>query len=157
MKRILAVFVALFCLGGSPLWADNHHREKLSRYTNKEYGVSFLYPTRWTKAKNNGERYEGDGGHFLVGAISNRTNSLESVIRSEVNHKLKPYGAKPRIMRRFISGQRVAVIVPYDESIDDAVIIIRSPRLVKGKYNFVVVYCDRNHIYGIAKSFELIK
>ena len=156
MRRILGFFAVLICFCGLSLSADDHHHEKLTRYTDREYGVSFLRPTSWVKHKTESGRYEGTSGHFEIDAINDTSNSLERVIRSTVHHKLKPYGDKPRIMRRYISGRRAAVIVPSDESMRDAVLIIRSPRLIKGKYNFVAVYCDRDHIYSIARSFRLV-
>ncbi|MBD1920881.1 hypothetical protein H6F77_07250 [Microcoleus sp. FACHB-831] len=135
-------------------------RANWQRYNSSTYRVSFQYPRNWKQVKDQPERFRGSDGSFLVSAMS--TPSLQEGCRSLANHRLLPYGSKPKIQNLKIQGQSACLILPSADQTRDqkgeSTLIVRYPKPVRvgsGTYSYFMLYADKQHIVEIAKTLKL--
>ena len=136
-------------------------RANWQRYNSSTYRVSFQYPRNWKQVKDQPERFRGSDGSFFVSAMS--TPSLQEGCRSLANHRLLPYGSKPKIQSLKIQGESACLILPSAdqtrEQKGESTLIVRYPKPVRvgsGTYSYFMLYADKQHIVEIAKTLKFI-
>lgn len=134
-------------------------RASLQRYNSSTYRVSFQYPSNWKQVKGDPERFRGSDGSFLVSAMS--TPNLQEGCRSLANHKLRPYGSKPKIQSLQVQGQSACLILPSVDQTpaqkSESALVVRYPKPVRvgsSTYPYFILYADKQHILEIAKTLK---
>lgn len=131
-------------------------------YSNQEYHVSLQYPSTWT-ADNayNPARYKGDNGFFQISAFNGTGWSIDQVAESDANHKLKPYGTNPSILKLDIQGKDARLIKPSDDQAKEekevAELIIKYPipiQISSSTYYYFILWADKSHIEQIAQTIQ---
>lgn len=131
-----------------------------SKYSNQEYKIGFMYPSRW--AKINCLHFEGVDGFFRISTLES-DKSLEDICKSEAFHKLKPYGSRPNIVMTTAAGLNACEVIPSADQPTEmkrqAALIIESPKglIIKGQtQSHLVLWADLEHLYDIKNSLVII-
>jgi hypothetical protein len=116
LYEIVTLIVLIFVSSGCGSQGVSSPPSTHAVYSNQEYHVSLQYPSTWT-ADNayNPARYKGDNGFFQISAVDGTSWAIDQVAESDANHKLKPYGTKPSIVKLDIHGKDARLIKPSDD------------------------------------------
>lgn len=132
----------------------------LIEYINRTYKVIFKYPSHWRKSSST--RYDGPDGFFQIWAI-NSENSFDEICKKEAFNLLRPYGKNPTIKLVKTYHQSSCFIFPSgDQPIPmkhQSALIIKYPkpvRILEIKYNYFVLYGNKQNIQEIAKSIRFL-
>ncbi|MBX4199028.1 peptidase M56 [Candidatus Parcubacteria bacterium] len=136
----------------------------IAHYTNYAYRVNLRYPPEWQPVGGYAyDRYEGNDGFFGISAGGTGNVAMADMVKSEVDHPLKPYGKEPSIQDLLIDGQKAKLIMPsadQDASMrGQAVLIVTYPlplTIGTETYKYFVFWADRAHIQDIASSITFI-
>ncbi|MEG4997763.1 hypothetical protein QUB13_08720 [Microcoleus sp. B4-D4] len=132
------------------------------QYKNSAYGVSLSYPSNWRPTKGYEERFSGADGFFqIMGLSSPPRSTIQNVCKSVMNHKLNPYGTRPRMQRLQIQGRPACLILPssdQDRTLERmATLIVRYPtpiRLNGGNYNHLMLSANKENIRQITNGLR---
>jgi LysM repeat protein len=131
-----------------------------NKYSNENYKISFMYPTRWAKINN--LHYEGVDGFFRISALKTDLK-LEDICKAEAFHKLKPYGANPDIVPTMVAGYFACLVIPSTdqpmEMKNQAALIIQYTQELEINnqyYNHLVIWADKEHITDIENSLIIL-
>lgn len=165
LYRLIIFVVVTSLLGGCGLQRTSATSSTNSVYSNPEYHISLQYPSTWTA--NNvyaPARYEGNNGFFQISAFDGKDWTIDQVAESNANHKLKPYGATPSIVKSDVHGIDARLIKPSDdqpkEQKEMAELVIKYPQPIQINsytYNYFVLWSDKNHIEQIAQTIKFTK
>jgi TolB protein len=132
--------------------------EPVTTYASDIYKIEFKYPISWKKVPGDSERYEGNTGFFVVSA-ANGELTLNSILASEAQHVLSPYGSDPSTDTLMIDGEPAGIIMPSDDQDasmkGQAALIVSYPTPVKirgQEYGYLVLWADKGHIRQIADT-----
>jgi hypothetical protein len=161
---VVILIVVISLLGGCGLQGTSSTSSTNLVYSNQEYHVSLQYPSTWTA--NNAytrARYEGDSGFFQISAFGGNGWTIDQVAESDANHKLKPYGTTPSIVKSDIHGLDARLIKPSDdqpkEEKEMAELVIKYPQPIQidsNTYYYFILWADKNHIEQIAETIKFI-
>lgn len=129
-------------------------------YTNSYYNISLIYPPDWSAVpgySTYGDKFEGADGYFIVNAAGG--GSIEEIVSSEAEHRLRPYGSNPLIAEADIQGQEARFIWPSDDASmpDQAALIVPFPRpvTISGvSYEYLILYADVDNLPDLAQSLR---
>ena len=143
--------------------------EKMTRYENFTYMITFEYPENWKAIEDDyliggkPTRFEGDSGFFQIALMNGQNISIDEFAANESKHKLNPYGSDPKIEKTDIRRREAVFIFPSsdqpEEMNNQACLIIKYPHQVvidKEEYNYVILWADKKHIKDMANSFYFI-
>lgn len=156
--------------------AKNQPAEKLSHsktgnkrqktFTSSTFRASLQYPSHWKLIEGYdtfNTRYGSSDGFFMMSASQSEGITFEALCAQEANHKLMPYGSKPRIQKLKVQGQQACLILPSQDQdktmMNQAQLIVKAPRVIEisgNRYNNFVLVADKTHIRGIAKTLKFI-
>jgi hypothetical protein len=161
---LIILVVVILLIGGCGLQPTSATSSTNLVYSNREYLVSLQYPSTWTA--NNAytpARYEGNNGFFQISAFNGKGWTIDQVAESDANHKLKPYGTTPSIVKSDIHGPDVRLIKPSDdqpkEEKEMAELVIKYPQPIQidsNTYYYFILWADKNHIEQIAETIKFI-
>lgn len=127
-----------------------------SKYINKLYKLSFMYPPQWAKIDN--LHYAGIDGYFRI-SVFKTDETLTENCKIEAYHKLQPYGSNPDIITDTSSGLDFCLIVPSEDQPTDmkkqAALIIKYPNSIEIDnqfYSHLILWTDMEHLYDIKNS-----
>jgi len=159
---IMVIFISipLFITGCS---------EKMTRYENFTYMITFEYPESWIAVESDNlvggkpVRFEGDSGFFQIALMDGQNISINEFAANESKQELNPYGSDPKIEKTDISRGEAVFIFPSsdqpEEMNNQACLIIKYPHQVvidKEEYNYIILWADKKHIKDIANSLYFI-
>jgi LysM repeat protein len=128
----------------------------MSRYVNKAYRISFLYPPLW--AKVNSFHYAGIDGFFRVSVIKS-DQSTADICKAEAYHNLNPYGANPDIIVATAADLKAYLVIPStDQPMEmkkQTALIIKYPQVLEigdHTYSHFILWTDLDHLNGIKDS-----
>jgi TolB protein len=143
--------------------------EKMTRYDNFTFMVSFEYPDNWKAIEDDylidgkPTRFEGDSGFFQIAAAGGQNTTIDEFAANESKHKLNPYGSDPKIEKTDIRRREAVFIFPSSdqpkEMNNQACLIIKYPHSVvidKEEYNYVILWADKKHIRDMSDSLYFI-
>ena len=133
----------------------------LATYVNREYHIYLKYCSDWKQNYNYSDRFEGKDGFFQINALDSQGRDIDAVAKQEASHELEPYGSNPQIFNLIIQGQEARLIIPSSDQIEEmnhqAEVIVRYPTPIEidgGRYNYFLLYADKEHIQDIAKTIR---
>lgn len=159
---IIVIFISipLFIIGCS---------EKMTRYENFTYMITFKYPDNWKSVESDylvggkPARFEGNSGFFQIALMDGQNISIDEFTTNELKYKLNPYGSDPKIEKTDIRRREAVFIFPSsdqpEEMNNQACLIIKFPHqvVIDGEeYNYIMLWADKKHIKGIANSLYFI-
>ncbi len=134
--------------------------EASNTYISPLFRIKFDYPQRWIKTRE--ERYEGVNGFFEISTLFSDKSIME-VCMLEAYHKLMPYGSSPTIKENAINDCISCLILPSSDQISEmksqSALIVKYRNIVnirESKYNYLLLWADKNHIEEIAATLEII-
>jgi TolB protein len=143
--------------------------EKMIRYDNFTYMVSFEFPDNWKAVEDDcliggkPARFEGGSGFFQIALMNGQNISIDEFAANESQNKLNPYGSNPKIEKTAIRRREAVFIFPSpdqpDEMNNQACLIIKFPHSVvigEEEYNYIMLWADKKHIKDMANSFYFI-
>lgn len=156
LPLIAAVVVCSAVLAASTAgWRDYH---------NHTLGLTLKFPSGWRRAPDYNYRYVGKDGFFQLDAIAGESVKLDRVVSNEIHRKVLNYGALPKIKTMKVDGREARLIVPSGDQPKDmrgqAVVIVRMAeptRLGCQRYNFLILWADKDHIRDIAGTVKFVK
>lgn len=135
-------------------------------FTSSTFRASLQYPSHWKLIEGYdtfNTRYGSSDGFFMMSASQSEGITFEALCAQEANHKLMPYGSKPRIQKLKIQGQQACLILPSQDQdktmMNQAHLIVKAPRVIEisgSRYNNFVLVADKNHIRSLAKTLKFI-
>ncbi|MBW4678558.1 MAG: hypothetical protein KME19_00395 [Microcoleus vaginatus WJT46-NPBG5] len=135
-------------------------------FTSSTFRASLQYPSHWKLIEGYdtfNTRYGSADGFFMMSASQSGGIAFEALCAEEANHKLKPYGSKPRIEKLKIQGQQACLIWPSPDQdktmLNQAQLIVKAPRLIEisgSRYNNFVLVADKNHMRTLTKALKFI-
>ncbi|MEK7194446.1 MAG: peptidase M56 [Patescibacteria group bacterium] len=137
----------------------------IAHYTNYAYGINLRFPPDWKAVGGQVyDRYEGESGFFSVGALGTSKTSIDELVESEINQKLKPYGNLPSTKKLVIDGGDARLILPstgQDASMrEQAELVVEYPEpknVGSTSYKFFVLWADRANIENIASTITFVR
>ena len=167
-NRVQIFFLIVVIFISIPLFAASCS-EKMIRYENFTYMITFEYPNNWKAVESDyliggkPARFEGDSGFFQIALMNGQNISIDEFAANESKHKLNPYGSDPKIEKTDIRRREAVFIFPSsdqpEEMDNQACLIIKFPHQVvidKEEYNYIILWADKKHIKDIANSFYFI-
>jgi hypothetical protein len=129
-------------------------------YTNSFYNISLSYPGEWEVVpgySEYGDKLAGQDGFFIINGAGGGT--IDEIVGSEANHRLRPYGANPTIEEIQIAGQPARFIWPSDDAQmeNQSALIVQYPKpvLISGNsYSFFILYADQAHLRSLSKTLR---
>lgn len=157
---VIFISIPLFIFGCS---------EKMTRYENFTFMVTFEYPDKWKAIEydylvgGKPTRFEGDSGFFQIALMNGQNISIDEFAANESKHKLNSYGSDPEIEKTDIRRREAVFIFPSsdqpEEMNNQACLIIKYPHQVvidKEEYNYIILWADKKHIKDMANSLYFI-
>jgi TolB protein len=173
---VIPLFLCIFFLGYSfYLCRANYIYEELQRqlfisdnwetYTNKQYRITFRYPSHWKAVEGYlSERYEGEDGFFQFSAIAAMQLTIDEVAYNDAYHMLMPYGTSPEIKSLIIDNQKARLIIPSEDQSplmeNQAGLIIKYPETVmigEDVYTHLILWVNKEYIEVIGQSLKFIE
>ena len=140
--------------------------QRKKTFTSSTFRANLQYPSHWKLIEGYdtyNTRYGSSDGFFMMSAINSEEITFDALCAQEASHKLKPYGSNPRIKKLQIQGQEACLILPskdQDEAMmNQAQLIVQAPQQIEisgSRYNNFVLWADKNHIRGLAKTLKFI-
>jgi hypothetical protein len=159
-RLVLALLGALVV--ASALFAANTSGWRT--YKNCTFDVTLKYPQDWKRVAGYNYSYAGKKGFFQLSAVSAGSRKIEDVAKSEAQQKLSPYGSTPTISEIKVDGQDARLVMPSKDQAKEmkgqAAVIVRMPEptcIGCERYNYIVLYADKDHIKSIAGTLRFIK
>lgn len=131
-------------------------------YRNSVFNISLTYPAEWEAVPGYttyGDRFSGSNGFFTITGAGG--DNIDTIVGSEADHRLRPYGQNPIIEITQIQGQPARFIWPsLDASLEgQAALFVRMPEpvMITGNtYDFLVLYADQEHMRSLAQSLRFM-
>lgn len=154
-----------------PLFAAESDVEKgWQTYIDDTYKVTLRFPGEWSRDPLiyqdrpyfSSERKPHSVIHsFQLLAMGDEATTAEQACTGEVEHVLKPFGAKPTIQLKKIDGRSACVVFPSDDVGAPwyAAAFIKYPQPVEiegDRYSILGLYADKNYFRGIVGSLHFI-
>lgn len=140
--------------------------QRKKTFTSSTFRATLQYPSHWKLIAGYdtfNTRYGSSDGFFMMSAGTREGITFEALCAQEASHKLKPYGANPRIEKLRIQGQQACLIWPSQDQdksmMNQAQLIVQAPRLIKisgTQYNNFTLVADKNHIRELARTLKFI-
>ncbi len=132
-------------------------------YMDRDYHVTFKYPSGWQKDPKYSFRYGNKDGYFSFDAITGDGLSLNQVTELDANHLSNPYGTKPRIVNKTIKGQKAKLILPSNDqpeiTANQASLIVTYPTPIELRgthYSYFILWAHKDYILPIANTLRFI-
>lgn len=133
-------------------------------YSDPVFGVVLQYPAGWRPQSGYERKYAGLDGFFQLSAIASAGSSIDEVADNDAHHKLQPYGSEPMIEKLQVKGREARLILPSADQPaamkGQAGLIVDLPQPIEisgQKYDYLILWADKEHIREIAQTLELQK
>ena len=152
------------------LAAENAVEEHWQTYIDDTYKVSLRFPGEWSRDALiyqdrpyfSSERKPHSVIHsFQLELMGDEGTTPEQVCKGEVEHVLKPFGAKPTIQLKEIDGSSACIVFPSDEVGAPwyAAAFIKYPEPVEiegDRYSILALYADKAYFREMVESLHFI-
>ena len=170
MVRVTLGLVLALVFAIPLLAAENAVEEGWQTYIDDTYKVTLRFPGEWSRDPLiyqdrpyfSSERKPHSAIHsFQLLVMGDEGSTPEQACKGEVEHILKPFGAKPIIQLQEIDGRSACLVFPSDDVGGPwyAAAFIRYPEQVEiegDRYTILALYADKDYFRGILGSLHFI-
>jgi hypothetical protein len=170
MVRITFGLVLALVFALPLLAAENAVEESWQTYIDHTYKVTLRFPGEWSRDPLiyqdrpyfSSERKPHSVIHnFQILVMGDEDTTPEQACKGEVEHVLRPFGAKPTIQLNEIDGRSACLVFPSDDVgapwYAAAFIKYPEPIEIEGdRYSILALYADKDYFRGIIGSLHFI-
>lgn len=170
MVRVTWGLVLAFIFTMPLLAAENAVEDGWQTYIDDTYKVTLRFPGEWSRDPLvyqdrpyfSSERRAHSVIHsFQLLVMGDEGTTPEQACKGEVEHVLKPFGAKPTIQLKEIDGRSACLVFPSDDVGAPwyAAAFIEYPEPVEiesDRYSILALYADKNYFRGMVESLHFL-
>jgi hypothetical protein len=129
-------------------------------FSSPAFAVSLQYPADWQPVPGYGSpetgeiKFAGINGFFQINSMD--ADSIDLAAAAEAGHRLQPYGTQPTIEILQIQGQEARLILPSNDQLYQAALIVRYPPVATLVWSprYFILWADVPHIRTIAETLR---
>jgi hypothetical protein len=169
MVRVSLALVLALVFAMPLLAAENPIEERWQTYIDDTYKVTLRFPGEWTRDPLvqdrpyfSSERKPHSVIHsFQLLVMGDEGTTPEQACKGEVEHVLKPFGAKPTIQLKEIDGRSACLVFPSDDVgapwYAGAFVKYPDPVEIEGdRYSILALYADKDYFHHMVESLRFI-